>query len=218
MQYAAVRPPDNVIFILVGLPVAGIAAADEGLPESAGQFFPRNISPAQRQISLIGNLIPDNRFLVLIQIIRRVFHMLVKILPLHTAVRDPVLMIIIKSHTVVNGNQVSVRIRLLYRRRKLLPVLNRLRGQVILICHRPPHVAESAVAGRRIVQIQLLALCRHIGESPFVIRVQKNQVRLDSHLAQLCDARIEFLKCLYVEPEAVKIRDIQISLSVWNPI
>ena len=60
-ELAALRPPQFVLLVQVGLAVADVAAADGALPEAAHQLFAGDVAPALVDVALVGALVDHDR-------------------------------------------------------------------------------------------------------------------------------------------------------------
>src|SRR5208337_1811579 len=198
------RPPEDVTGLNVGLAV-GTVRARHGDPPVALDFFIRGqVAPLIRVVSLVPVLLYAYRLPILRPRPdpRRVG---VATLQLDFAMGHPGLAVVIPDVPVVNSAQVVVRVQTLDGLKNGVPILGG-REEVPLIRHRPPDISKSCQARDKISQVSIIMSGVHRGETPMVIRVEKNQIRLDAQGVQVTQALLNV-------PEILRIETLQVEFS-----
>ncbi len=186
--------------------MAAVAAADNGFPAAAGEFFGGQVAPAVREIAFVSDFVPDHRFAVSFAQLRGGFGCLVVVTALAAAVGDPWFGVVVKSLAVVDGTQVVVRVVFHECVSHLFPVIDgQVRQQIVFIGHRPPHVAVSAVARGYVFEVTQVVFHGHFGKSPAVVGVEQNQVGFDAKLHQTFDRAVMDAEKFRVEAGEVPV-------------
>ena len=183
-----------------------ITAADCSFPESPGHLLSADVAPVVLDISLIHDLVQHHRLLIALPPLLHPLTGQIRVDPLHRTMRDPRPCVVIHLLTVVNGTQMAVHILLTDDRRIPLPVRQWfLRHQVIFIGQRPPHIPVGRKSRDHILPVQIVLLFRHHGESPSVVRMHHDQIRLDPKLHQILDPSLQMGEVLRIEPPVIPV-------------
>ena len=127
---------------------------------------------------------------------------------LHTEMSDILSAVVIRFHTVMITEQMTVRVFFFDDLLESRPVLCCLREtDIIFICHAPPDRGQSGQSSDRIPEIDFILLCSHRRKSPSVVGMEQDQIRFDAHISKLKDRFFQSL------PEPV-IRTIYIPFAV----
>ena len=126
MQCSAVGPPENIVRVHIGFPMAGITAPAGRFPETAQHLLAADIAPAVLDVAFIGDFIHNDGLMVFFTPLIHQLRGFVNILPLNAAMSDPGPAVIVHPHAVMDGTQMAVRILFTQNRAVTLPVLRSL--------------------------------------------------------------------------------------------
>ena len=171
----------------VGFAVRRVHAVDHGAPEAVRHLLRRKIAPAARNVAFVLNLVIDDGLVPGSESLRRFF----KVVLLQTGVRAPRLGVVVYHAAVMNRPQPAVRIAFLHDAKEAVPIGHRLRAhQVVFVGDRPPHVPVCGKPRHRVAQIAVVRLRSHGLESPRIVRMEENHIRLDAGSHQILNARL----------------------------
>ena len=91
----------------------------------------------------------------------------------------------------------AIRIILNHSFRQLLPIIHSFRFYIIpLVCHRPPYISKRSQTSSNIFNITYIHLIRHSIKAPssLIIRMEKDQIRLNPQTVQLVYPFLQMLK------------------------
>ena len=91
----------------------------------------------------------------------------------------------------------AIRIILNHCFRQQLPIVHSFRFYIIpLVCHRPPYISKRSQTRSNIFNITYIHLIRHSIKAPssFIIRMEKDQIRLNPQTVQLVYPFLQMLK------------------------
>lgn len=91
----------------------------------------------------------------------------------------------------------AIRIILNHSFRQQLPIIHSFRFYIIpLVCHRPPYISKRSQTSSNIFNITYIHLIRHSIKAPssLIIRMEKDQIRLNPQTVQLVYPFLQMLK------------------------
>ena len=176
------------------------SSATGGLPVPPDELLSREISPAEREIAFVRDLVQDDRLAPFLPPGVRVLCGPVVVGLLQARVGDPLGRSCRRRSHTDGSTGMSVRIQIPHECSQPVPVVIGLGHQVVLVGQRPPDVGKGRQARDDVPQVMVVRLRAHRGVAPAIVGMEQDEIGNDPQVTELGYAVLQVAEEVRVGP------------------